>query len=83
MVLLVPAAPTSAAGLGSSPTLTLLAQSDSVTPVVPGDPATFGLDIGISGTTPAGSDLDLTFYHQLGTRSAFEQTLSGPPTNVL
>ncbi len=83
LALLVPSGPASAADLGGSPNLTLLAQSDSVTPAVPGDPATFALDVEVTGKTPAGTDLDLTFYHQLGTRSAFEQTLSSPPTNVL
>jgi hypothetical protein len=83
LVLLVPSGPASAADLGGFPTLTLLAQSDSVIPSVPGDPATFALDVDVTGTTPAGTDLDLTFYHQLGTRSAFEQSLTRPPTNVL
>jgi hypothetical protein len=74
--------PSSAVDPVGSPTLTLLGQSESVTPAAPGDPATFQLDVDVR-SAPDGAELGLTFYEQLGTRSAFEQTLTSPPTGVL
>jgi hypothetical protein len=81
-VLFAVAGPSSAADPVGSPTLTLLGQSESVTPAAPGDSATFQLDVDIR-SAPDGAELGLTFYEQLGTRSAFEQTLTSPPTGVL
>jgi hypothetical protein len=72
---------TGAVAAGSAP-LTLIGQSESVTPPAPGSSATFLLDVGV-GAAPTGAELGLTIYQQLGTRSAFEQTLTSTPTDVL
>lgn len=67
----------------ASPSLTLLSQTPSVTPAVPGDPAPFTIQVEVNGSVPTGAELGLTFYQKLGTRSAFEQTLSNAPIGVL
>ena len=45
--------------------------------VMPGQP--FSVDVGIPPGTPADAEVGVTLYDKLETRSAFEQTLSGPP----
>jgi hypothetical protein len=60
----------------------LLGQSPTVTPASPGDPAPFAIEVEVGGPVPAGAELGLSFYKKLGTRSAFEQTLSTPPSSA-
>jgi len=81
--LAVAPSPGPAAASVGSPTLTLLSQTPSVTPVAPGDPAPFTIQVEVNGSVPKDAELGLTFYQKLGTRSAFEQTLTSPPTDVL
>ncbi len=69
------AAPGGARGAARVATFSLLAQPSAW--VMPGQ--SFTIDLGIPAGTPAGAQVAVTLYDKLGTRSAFEQTLSGPP----
>jgi hypothetical protein len=80
--LLTAPTPASAAGSVGSPTLTLIGQTQTVTPPAPGDPAPFAIQVEIDGAPVAGARLGLTFYEKVGTRSAFEQTLTSPPSGI-
>ncbi len=72
----------SAGAAGAQLSLVLLGQDPTVTPAAPGDPASFTVTVGMTGTPP-GAEIGLSFYSKLHTPSAFEQTLSAPPSDLL
>ena len=72
-------AATAAGGPARGTTFSLLAQPSAW--VMPGQ--SFSVDLGIPPGTPAGAGVAVTLYDKLETRSALEQTISGPPAGTV
>jgi hypothetical protein len=75
--------PAAAAGSPDSPALTLLDQSAYVMPALAGGPARFAIEVGIGSGVPSDTQLVVTVYKPLQSRSAFEETLTNTPDDVL
>jgi hypothetical protein len=76
-------APAGATAATTGPALSLLDQSPYVMPALPGGPARFHIEVGVGSGVPSDAELTVTVYSHLTSRSAFEATLSNPPSDEL